>query len=387
MKPLVTIIILNWNGWKDTLECLESLYQIQYPNYNVILVDNHSQDQSLNQIREYCQGLITIKSPFFTYQTKNKPIQIKEITYQENQLTNDPDNDGKENKLINNPDNDEQENKLLNNQDKNNKLNKSPKVAKKYPNENKPALTLIKNDENYGFAKGNNIAMEYTLENHNPNYILLLNNDTIVEGEFLTEMISVAETDEKIGIVGGKLLNANNPQIIDSTGHVISWGRIIDRGHEKIDKHQYDNQNKIMGAMAAAALYKREMLRDIGLLDTSYITLGEDADLSWRAHNHGWRAIYNPKSIIYHKRGRSITKKSVIPKMTILSLKNTTEYVSRYGNFIQKLQFKLVITKEGLMVLTGSILGRNDVKAGEYLSVLIKSYLKIFKSFLLTNRE
>jgi GT2 family glycosyltransferase len=381
MKPLVTIIILNWNGWKDTLECLESLYQIEYPNYKVILVDNHSQDQSLKRIREYCQELITIKSPFFNYQTKNKPIQIKELTYQENQLTDDPDKGEQENNLANNPNKNGKEIQLLNNQDKAGKENKSPKVTKQYPNEDKTTLTLIKNDANYGFAKANNIAMEYTLKNHNPNYILLLNNDTIVEGEFLTEMISVAENDEKIGIVGGKLLNANNPQIIDSTGHIISWGRIIDRGHGKIDKHQYDNQNKIMGAMAAAALYKREMLRDIGLLDTDYITLGEDADLSWRAHNRGWKAIYNPKSIIYHKRGKSITKKSIIPKMTILSLKNTTEYVNRYGNFIQKFQFKLVITKEGLKVLTGSILGKNDIKAGKYLRVLLKSYLKIFKSF------
>ncbi|MCE5213361.1 MAG: glycosyltransferase family 2 protein [Methanobacterium sp.] len=368
MKPLVTIIILNWNGWQDTLECLESLYQIQYPNYKVILVDNHSQDQSLTKIREYCQGQNPIESPFFTYQNKNKPIPIKEITYQENELTDDPDKAERENQLKNKPVNSEQE-------------NRSSKSSNQSSNQQNPTLILIKNKENYGFAKGNNIAMEYTIKKHNPEYILLLNNDTIVEGEFLTNMIKVAESDAKIGIVSGKLLNAYNPQIIDSTGHIIHWGRIIDRGHEKTDKHQYDDQTNVMGAMAAAALYKREMLSDIGLLDTTYITLGEDADLSWRAYNRGWKAVYSPNSIIYHKRGKSITKKTVLPKMTILSLKNTTEYVSRYGNFLQKMQFNLVITKEGLLVMIGSILGRNDVKAGEYFNMLIKPYLKIFKSF------
>ena len=83
MYPLVSVIILNWNGWKDTLECLESLYQIKYPNYKVILVDNYSQDQSLKKIRQYCRGQIPVETKFFKYQKHNKPIKIREITNQE----------------------------------------------------------------------------------------------------------------------------------------------------------------------------------------------------------------------------------------------------------------------------------------------------------------
>lgn len=346
MNPLVSIIILNWNGWQDTLECLESLYQINYPNYQVILVDNHSQDESLEKIRKYCQGQITTKSPFYNYQTQNKPIKITEIT----------------------------------NQEVEEKISEET-ISKQLSEETKNALTLIKNDKNYGFAPGNNIAIKHTLKKDNPDYILLLNNDTIVEPDFLTEMVKVACTDDKIGSVGGKLLNAFDPHIIDSTGHVISWGRIIDRGHGEVDECQYDEKLEVMGAMAAAALYKTEMLNDIGLLDTSYVTLGEDADLSWRAHNHGWKALYAPNAIIYHKRGQSITKKTVLPKMTVLSLKNTVEYVSRYGNFFNKFLFLLLITKEGLFVMMGSTIGRNDTDIGEYFKTLIRSYSKIFKSF------
>jgi len=194
-------------------------------------------------------------------------------------------------------------------------------------------------------------------------------------------MVNVAESDEKVGIVGCKLLNADNPQIIDSTGHIINWGRIVDRGHGKVDKGQYDHEIEIMGAMAACALYKKEMLRETGLLDTSYVTLGEDADLSWKAHNLGWKALYTPDAVVYHKRGRTITKKSVIPEMTVLSLKNTAEYVTRYGNSYNKLLFLFLITKEGLFVLTGSIIGRNETNKGEYFNTLMESYLKIFKSF------
>ena len=76
--PRVSIIILNWNGWKDTIECLESVYQIDYANFDVILVDNHSQDDSLDKIRTYCTGVLDVKSEFFDYQTENKPINFLE---------------------------------------------------------------------------------------------------------------------------------------------------------------------------------------------------------------------------------------------------------------------------------------------------------------------
>lgn len=344
MNPLVTIIILNWNGWQDTLECLESLYQIDYDNYRVILVDNHSQDQSLEKIREYCQGKIIVQSKFFTYENDNKPIIITELT-----------------------------NKQLE--------SNSEKKDDHNPQSSKQKLILIENDQNYGFAKGNNIAIEYSLKNFNPDYILLLNNDTIVDPEFLKEMVNTAEINDKNGILGAKLLNAYNKQIIDSTGHVLSWGRMVDRGHDEFDRGQYDEKTEIMGAMAAAALYKKDMLLEIGILDTSYVTLGEDADLSWRAYNNGWKAVYAPKAIVYHKRGRTITKKSVIPKMTILSTENTVKYVIRYGNSYNKFLFMFVLFKEGLSVLVGSIIGRNEINTGEYFRVLMRSYLKIFKSF------
>ena len=370
MNPLVTIIVLNWNGWQDTLECLESLYQINYPHYQVIVVDNHSQDESLEKIRQYCQGKIRIQSPFFNYQKENKPIKITEITNIETEEKTNNQENNKNRKNI------PQKSKISTVSKYTPAKNSSS--TKKPPN---PILTLIKNDQNYGFAQGNNIAIKYTQKKHNPPYILLLNNDTVVKPDFLTEMIKATGWDSKIGMVSPKLLSAFNPHIIDSTGHVISWGRVIDRGHGEVDQKQYDEQTEVIGAMAAAALYKKEMLLDVGLLDTSYITLGEDADLSWRAHNHGWKAVYAPNAIVYHKRGQSITKKSVIPRMTFLSTQNTAEYVSRYGNSTQKFLYLFVLFKEGLFVLVGSIMGRNEIKTGEYFNMLIRSYLKIFKSF------
>lgn len=62
--PKAAIIVLNWNKWQDTIECLESLYQITYPNYDVILVDNGSEDDSIQKIKEYCEGKIIVASSF-----------------------------------------------------------------------------------------------------------------------------------------------------------------------------------------------------------------------------------------------------------------------------------------------------------------------------------
>jgi len=122
MNPKVSIIILNWNGWKDTIECLESLYQITYPNYDVILVDNGSEDESIEKIKEYCEGKIMVESKFFKYDPSNKPIKIIEYTREEAEGGG-----GKEKKITN------------------------------LPSDKK--MILIKNEKNYGFAEGNNVGL------------------------------------------------------------------------------------------------------------------------------------------------------------------------------------------------------------------------------------
>ena len=77
--PRVSIIVLNWNSWRDTIECLESLYRINYKNYDVILVDNNSQDGSIEKIKKYCRGEIEVNSKFFKYSKENKPIEVFEV--------------------------------------------------------------------------------------------------------------------------------------------------------------------------------------------------------------------------------------------------------------------------------------------------------------------
>ena len=74
--PSVSIIILNWNGWFDTVECLESIYNLNYSNYQVIVVDNNSSDDSIQKINDYTMGKLEVKSNFFKYDPNDKPIEI-----------------------------------------------------------------------------------------------------------------------------------------------------------------------------------------------------------------------------------------------------------------------------------------------------------------------
>ena len=299
MKPNIAIIILNWNGWEDTIECLESLYQINYHNYEVIVVDNDSKDDSIEEIKKFCSNSNnTLKS--------ERNIDIKMFEYEEKDFHH---------------------------------VNPYLESEKTIRN-----LILLKNSKNYGYAKGNNIGIRFALRVFNPDFILLLNNDTIADENFLNELTKAAENQERVGIYSPKLLNAYDHKIIDSTGHIISWGRIIDRGHGKIDKHQFDKKINIMGAKGAGAFYKREMLKSIGLLRESYITSYEDAELSWRASKNSWKAVYVPKSIIYHKGWRSIKKdNSKWFYFWGLSLKNTTSTVKEYGTFYQKTIFSVFL--------------------------------------------
>ncbi|BDZ71822.1 glycosyltransferase family 2 protein [Methanobacterium petrolearium] len=214
MNPNVTIIILNWNGWQDTIECLESVFQNDYPNYNVIVVDNDSKDDSVNRIKKYCSNRTNHTSRINCLDTKLSVYEEKDF----------------------------------------NSINLD---VEKEKNTN---LIIFKNSENYGYAKGNNIGMKIALKVFNPDYILLLNNDTIVNKEFLKELIMAVKKHETVGIFAPKILNANNPNIIDSAGHIFRWGRIVDRGSEKVDKNQYDAKTEVIGAKGAACLYKREML-------------------------------------------------------------------------------------------------------------------------------
>lgn len=287
--PKVSIIIVNWNGKEYLGACLTSVLDQTYPNYDVILVDNGSTDDSIEFVSE------------------------------------------------------------------------------KYPE-----VKTIKLDKNHGFAKGNNIGIKEALKDEkNEKYIALLNNDTNVDKNWLSELVKAAETENsKVGIYASKILKMDK-LTIDSTGHVFKFGMIVDRGHNKIDREQYDDKLDVIGACAAACLYKREMLGEIGLFDESFFAYFEDADLSWRAYKNRWKARYVPTSVVYHKGGGTSKKsKEFERKMRILIGRNEARIVRRHAIPLQKSLFILRYAIMAIMSWVGMRIGRNFIVASPYIEIL-----------------
>jgi GT2 family glycosyltransferase len=215
--PKVSIIILNWNGLKDTIECLESLKKVTYPNYEVILVDNASSGNDVEVLGERYRDYIHI----------------------------------------------------------------------------------IQNDKNYGFARGNNVGIRYALDK-GTDYMLLLNNDTVVAPDFLDVMVNVAQSDERIGIVCPRTYLYSQPDKVNFDGGVkvsLWWGT-------KTDRLRPDDERAIVDtefATGAAMLIRRRTLAEIGLLPEEYFFGIEDIDYSLQALRHKLRIAVARRATVWHK--------------------------------------------------------------------------------------
>lgn len=300
--PKVAIIILNWNGWNDTIECLESLYQITYPNYDVVLVDNGSEEKSILNIKKYCEGTLEVKSDFFSYDPSNKPIEI--ISYTKEEVESGSWKEEKADSLL-------------------------PKRK----------IRLIENKYNYGFAAGNNIGIMYALKNLSPNYILLLNNDTVVDRKFLEKLVFIGETEENVGIVGPNVYYYNfnsRKDIIWSAGGTISmWtGRRITRKYRKVDKTEESKSSHVDFISGAALLIKKEVVSKIGLLDSDYFTYTEDVDWCYRTKRSRYEIVHVPSSKVWHKVSMS-TKGEQSPTSLYLTVRNSIIFMKKNARIYQ----------------------------------------------------
>jgi len=272
----VVIIILNWNGWKDTIECLESLYQIDYSNYDVVLVDNGSEDKSIEKIKEYCEGKIEVSSKFFKYDPGNKPIKVIEYTREEAENSG-----GKEKEISGSPSN--------------------------------RKLILIKNEKNYGFTEGNNIGIRYALKAFNPKYILLLNNDIVVDKSFLIELVKIADKDKNIGLIQSKILRYKDLSI-DNVGFacdIFGYTEPI-RNFDQNSTKGIKSKRKLFYLSGACIMINKNLILEVdkngNLFDKDLFAYFEDVDLAWRARMLKYDIKVCLSSICYHK-GSQTTKK------------------------------------------------------------------------------
>lgn len=266
--PGVSIVILNWNGWEDTLECLESIFLMDYPNYQIVVVDNGSQDQSIERIRDYVRGKLEVKSSFTSGASSSGHHKMAEFTL------NESENEISVNRI---------------------KLDDAGQI------------NLIKSEKNHGFAEGNNIGIKFALKYLDPGYVLLLNNDTFVENNFLEKLVGIAETDETIGIVGPKVCYYHRPEIINSAGVLMNWSSGIgtNLGIGDVDMGQFDKTLDLDALIGVCLLIRSSLFGKIGYLDKKFFLLLEETDFCIRAKRNDFKVVLHPESKVYHKEGFS----------------------------------------------------------------------------------
>lgn len=160
--------------------------------------------------------------------------------------------------------------------------------------ENWPQVRVIPLKINLGFAPANNIGIRLA----QGDYIVTLNNDTLVDKNFLAELIT-AVSSPNIGMVAPRITMWNHPHKLDSAGIEVDWlGTAWQRGSTQSAHIAYPTT--VFGPSAAAALYRREMLAEIGLFAEQFFAYYEDVDLAWRGRQAGWRCVYAPQARVAH---------------------------------------------------------------------------------------
>jgi len=215
--PLVSIIIVNYNGKTFLKDCLESIKSSEASYEEIIIVDNASKDGSADYIK-------------------------KEF----------------------------------------------------------PHVKLIALDKNYGFALANNIGGEAAAGE----YLVFLNNDTVVTPGWLDALLRVVSSDPSVGAAGSKLLLYHRPERVNSAGANITFnGGGYDIGFMDIDSDKYNTPGPRGGVCAAAMMVRKNEFLSIGGFDPMYFMYLEDVDLCWRYWLSGYRVLYVPESVVYHRFG------------------------------------------------------------------------------------
>lgn len=227
--PLASIIIVNWNGGEVFKTCLESLSRIDYPRWELIVVDNGSTDDSQN---------LALK------------IFSEKQTYK-----------------------------------------------------------LIRNKRNLGFAPANNQGYRKA----KGKYILLLNNDTKVEPDFLVKMVGRMERNKSIGVMQPKIFLMDKMSHLDNAGSFLTYVGFFEHwGFLEKDSAEFNKEKEIFSAKGACMLIRKSVADKVGLFDRDFVSYFEESDFCWRVWLAGYKVIFYPGAAIYHKVGFTTRRQNVL---------------------------------------------------------------------------
>lgn len=222
--PRVAIIILNWNGKVDTLECLASVSQLDYSNHETVVVDNGSTDDSIEAI------------------------------------------------------------------------------ARQYPD-----VTVLKTGENLGYAGGNNVGIRWAL-NRAADFVLILNNDTIVARDMLNHLVMTGLLEDQIGLLGPTNYYYSEPSTVWATGAMLA--NPPEYGYTILGNCDADSCWKVAvevdAIVGSAIIIKKSVFSKIGLFDEKFFLCWEEFDFADRARKAGFKCLFVPESKIWHKIGSSL---------------------------------------------------------------------------------
>ena len=346
VRPAVAIIVLNWNNWKDTIECLESLLRIDYPNYQILTVDNGSTDGSVEKIKAWAEGAqeVEVDPQSRLYYLSHPPVR-KPVRYIECSRTM-PDEGalpGKESFLY-----------------------ERSSVGVGH------SMIIIQTGCNLGFAGGNNVGMKYALAKDDFEYIWLLNNDTVVDKRALTEMVKLGESAKEAGILGSKLLYYDDPGTIQALGgaKVNKWmGTLRQIGWLEMDDGQREKIEEPDSITGASMLIRKEVISSIGPMDERYFLYCEETDWCLRAKEDGWRLMYCPQSTVWHKEGGTAGRKS-----------KTAEYYSARNTLILwKKFFPKYLPMAFIMQFVGKIINRVKRRQVAHVLWIAKGYMDFLR--------
>lgn len=295
------ILLVNWNGWGDTIECLESIFRFVTSDVRVIVCDNDSTDGSVEKIQAWAEGrldtVVPVDHPLrkISWPPLPKPIPLQIYD----------------------------------------RLDAEDGVGGK----GGARLVLIRTGGNLGFAGGNNVGLRYIMAQGREDYIWLLNNDTVIKPGTLEALLKRMKSDPNIGMCGSTLLRYNQPERVQARGggwyckwiglpwHIGQLGRVGDKINVSRVEHW---MNYVVGASLCVS---RSFVEQVGLMNEDYFLFFEETD--WAVRSKGrFRLSYAPESVVYHKVGKSIGTSSVPGQKSytcdFYALRNRLKFSQRY---------------------------------------------------------
>lgn len=204
-----------------------------------------------------------------------------------------------------------------------------------------PAVHVIANPTNRGYAGGNNAGIRWALS-RGADYVLIINSDTEVLPEMISELVRVAESDPRIAVVGCRNLLLEEPARLWGAYGVLDYGPFVVRaaGERALDGPEYHVVKDVDWVIGNGYMWRRAALEQVGLLDESFFGYHEDVDWCARARAAGWRVVYTGTAAILHLGGSSSApeQKRVFPRSYFLG-RNGVRFVRRHGSAAQRARF------------------------------------------------